>query len=173
MSRYLNIAYIKISFSTACYFLSYSCWSVSYMSRVCKFHNFFWQAQKTIQGLYLQALSIAIYGKFDLNVWVLFLAFCIWSVNCLTQQLILVGKLYQLSLWITEHILGISRNLTINLYLRVSSIAIYGNFYLCFFTISVFFGLVNCAKLFCKLSITFWKCQDTQSLFVIEILECI
>ena len=49
------------------YYLSYYCWSVTYISRVSKFHNFFWHAQKLGQGLYLRAFIIVIYGKFISN----------------------------------------------------------------------------------------------------------
>ena len=63
-----------------------------------------------------------------------------------------------------------SRSLSINLYLRPCSIAIYGKFYLyCLYHLRLFWS-VNCENLVCKLCITFWKCQDTQTLFI---LECI
>ena len=78
-----------------------------------------------------------------------------------------VSKLYELSLWIKEHTSEMSSNISINLYLRPCSIAIYGKFYLFYLT---FFWSVNCENLIYKLCITFWKCQDTQTLFI---LECI
>ena len=70
-----------------------------------------------------------------------------------------------MSLWIIEHISETSSNISINLYLRPGSIAIYGKFYLFYFT---FFWSVNCENLVHKLCITFWKCQDIQTLFILE-----
>ena len=35
-------------FSTVCYFLSHFCWSVNYVSRVSKFHNFFLTCSETV-----------------------------------------------------------------------------------------------------------------------------
>ena len=64
-----------------------------------------------------------------------------------------------------------SRSLSTNLYLRPGSIAIYGKFYLCpFVPFQTFFWSMNCTDLMYKLWTTFWKCQDTQTLFI---LECI
>ena len=63
-----------------------------------------------------------------------------------------------------------SSNVSITLYLRPCSIAIDGNFYLyCFYHLPFFWSL-NWENLVYKLWITFWKCQDTQTLFI---LECI
>ena len=68
VSRYTNIFYIGVYWvltwierlvSTVCYFLSYFFWSVNYMSRVSKFHNFFFfemlrnRVKMYISGLYL------------------------------------------------------------------------------------------------------------------------
>ena len=56
VSRYRNIVYIGVHlaliyiqrlFSPVCYFLSYYCWSVNYMSRVSKFHSFFLTCSET------------------------------------------------------------------------------------------------------------------------------
>ena len=64
---YLVLTWMERFFSTACYFLSYYCWSVNCMSRVNKFHNFFWHAEKLRPGVYLRAFSNVIYGKFSSN----------------------------------------------------------------------------------------------------------
>ena len=37
-----------------------------------------------------------------------------------------------------------------------------------FCTISDSLWSVNCTNLVCKLCITFWKCQDTQTLFILR-----
>ena len=106
----------------------------------------------------------------------LFKLFFIWSVNCSSHffsPFLLVSKLYELSLWVIELISEMSSNVSINLYSRPFSIAIYGKFCLCFLYYSDFFWSVNCTNLVCKLDITFWKCQDIQKLFILEILECI
>ena len=104
----------------------------------------------------------------------IFSFFFIWSFNCsghLFSLFLLASKLYELSLWIIEHILEVSRNVSINLYLRPFSIAIHGKFYLCFLYYFRLFWSVNCTNLVCKLGITFWKCPDTQILFILEIFE--
>ena len=96
-------------FSTVCYFLSHFCWSVNYMSRVSKFHIFFWHAQKLRQGVYLRDFSIAIYGNFNSNFPVLFLAF--FHLVCkflksLFSPFLLVSKLYELNLWFQRYLDG-------------------------------------------------------------------
>ena len=76
-----------------------------------------------------------------------------------------------MSLWIMEHTSEMSRNISINLYLRPCGIAIYGKFYLyCLYHLRLFCS-VNCENLVYKLCITFWKCQDTQTLFILECIQ--
>ena len=59
----------------------------------------------------------------------------------------------------------------INLYLRPCSIAIYGKLYLYYlYHFKLFFWSVNCENIVHKLCNTFWKCQHTQTLLI---LECI
>ena len=94
---YLVLAYIERSFSTVCYF----CWSVNCISRVSKFHNFFWHAWKLRQGLYLRAFNTVIYGKLNSNFLVLFFSF--FHKVCKLHEsffshFLLVSKLFQLSL---------------------------------------------------------------------------
>ena len=106
----------------------------------------------------------------------LFKLFFIWSVNWSSHffsPFLLVSKLYELSLWVIELISEMSSNVSVNLYSRPFSIAIYGKFYLCFLYYSDFFWSVNCTNLVWKLYIIFRKYQDIQILFILEILECI
>ena len=110
-----------------------------------------------------------------LTLWYIFSLFFIWSVNCSRegrfQLLLSVSKLYELSLWITEHISEMYSNVTINLYLRPCSIAIYGQFSLyCLYRFRLFFWSILRQNLAYKLCITFWKCQDIRTLFI---LKCI
>ena len=61
----------------------------------------------------------------------------------------------ELSFWIMEHTSEMSRNISINLYLRPCGIAIYGKFYsYCLYHLRLFCS-VNCENLVCKLCITF------------------
>ena len=167
VSRYKNVVYIgvylvltykKRVFSTVYYSLSYFIghqitWVESVNSIV-----FYWHAQRLRQGVYLSDFSIVIYGKFNSNFAVLILAF--FHLICkllksLFSPFLLVSKLYKLSLWVIELILEMSRNVSVNLYLRPFSIAIYGKFCLCFLYYSDFFWSVNCTNLVWKLDITF------------------
>ena len=62
-------------FSTVCYFLSHSCWSVNYVSRVNKFHNVFLTCSETEARVYLRDFSTVINGKLNSNFPALSLAF--------------------------------------------------------------------------------------------------
>ena len=128
--------------STVFYFLSYFGWSVNYMSQVSKFHKF--KFHKLRQGVYLKAFSIVIYGQFNSIFAVYFLSFFIWSVNCLCHffsSFLLMNKFYESSPQTKEHISEMSRNVSINLYLRPFCTAIYRRFYLCFTRFQIFSGL--------------------------------
>ena len=123
IGRYLVLTYIERFFSTVCCFFSYICWSVNCMSWVSKFSNFFWHIRKLRQDLYSRALILS----FMENSFLMpryFFCFFIWFVNCLRYFF----SHYELSLWIMEHISEMSRNVSINLYLRPCTIAIYGKF---------------------------------------------
>ena len=102
-----------------------------------------------------------------------FLAFFIWFVNCSMDfsATLSFSKLYKLSLWIIEHISEMFKNVSINLHLKPFSIAIFGKFYFYYlYHFRLFIWFANCKNLVYKLCITFWKCQDTQTLFI---LKCI
>ena len=123
--------------------------------------------------LYLRALSINFYEKFISSTFVLFLLLLsgLEIVQGTFSATLPASKLYELSLWIIEHILQMSRNVSINLYLKFCSIAIYGKFYLyCLCHLRDFSGLWIVKNLVYKVCITFWKCEDRQALFI---LECI
>ena len=70
-----------------------------------------------------------------------------------------------------------SRNVSINLYLRPFSFVIYGKFYLSFLYYSRLFWSVNFTKLVFKDTVqdqTGLKlCQAAQRLFILEVLVCI
>ena len=144
IGRYLVLTYIERFFSTVCCFFCYICWSVNCMSWVSKLNNFFLTYTETEARFIFEGFDIAL------------------SVT------LSVSKLYELSLWIIEHTSEMSCNVSINLYLRPCCIAIYGKFYLyCLYHLRLFWSL-NCENLVCKLSITFRKCQETQTLFILE-----
>ena len=150
--RYLVLTYIERFISTVCCFFSYTAWSVYCMSWVSKFNNFL-TCRETEGRFIFEGFNIVLYGKFK----ELFQPLC-QSVNWL-------------SLWIKYHTLDMSSTVSINLHLRPCTISIYGNFYLyCLYHLRLFFWSVNCENFVCKLCITSWKCQDTQTLFI---LECI
>ena len=96
---------------------------------------FFWHAQKLRQGVYLRDFSIVIYGKFNSNFPVLFLAF--FHLVCkFFKSLFYSLFVGQEIVWVEPLISEMSRSLNMNLYLRAFSIAIYLKFdlyYLCLF----------------------------------------
>ena len=95
------------------------------------FNSFFWPARKLRQDLYLRVLILSFMESPFPTVRYFFCFF--YKVSKLFKELsatLLVSKLYELSLWIVEHTPEMSSNVTINLYLRTCSIAIYGKFYL-------------------------------------------
>ena len=153
MSRYTNIVYIgrylvltyKERFiSTVCCFFSYICWSVNCMSWVRKFNNFFLTCTETEARFIFEGFNIVLYGKFISDSLILFSLFLsgLWIVQETFSATLSVSKLYELSLWIIEHTSEMSRNVSINLYLRPCSIAIYGKFYLyCLYHLRLFSGL--------------------------------
>ena len=120
-----------------------------------------------------KGFNIVLYGKFIPYSVILFSLFLsgLPIVQGIFSFTFSVSKLYELSLWILEHIWEMSSNVSIHSYLSPFGIAIYENFYLyCFLPSQTFFWSVNCKNLVYKLCITFWKCQNTQTLFI---LECI
>ena len=145
IGRYLVLTYIERFISTVCCFFSYICWSVNCMSWVSKFNNFFLTCTETEARFIFEGFNIALYGKFISNSPILSFLFFIWSVNCsrgFFRATLSVSKLYELSFWIIEHISEMSNKVSINLYLRPCSIAIYGKFYLhCLYHFRLFSGL--------------------------------
>ena len=93
---YLILTYIERSFLIVCYFLSYFCQSVNFMSSVSKFHNFFptcWEIEKWfIFEVFFQYCCL---WKFQFQFSSSFLAFLMWSVHCsshfLSQFLLLIN----------------------------------------------------------------------------------
>ena len=132
---YLALIWIERLFSTVCFFLSYFSWSVNYMSRVSKFHYFFLTCSETEARCIFKGFWYCHLWKVQYQFSNIFLA--LFHLVCqllksLFSPFLFVSKLYELSVWIIEHILEMSRNISINLYLRPFSIAIYGKFYSCF-----------------------------------------
>ena len=147
IGRCLVLTYIERFVSTVCCFFSYISWSVNCISGLSKLNNVFLTCTGTEARFIFESFIFALYGKVISNSPILFLLFYIWSVNCSSgffRAILSVSKLYELSLWIIEHISEISSNVRNNLYLRPCNIAIYGKFYLyCLFTISTMFVLFS------------------------------
>ena len=70
---YLVLAYKERIISFVCFFLSYFCWCWA---------RYFRQVRKLRQYSYSRAFGIVIYGKFNSNHTLFFIAFFMWSVNC-------------------------------------------------------------------------------------------
>ena len=117
------------------------------MSWVCKFHNFFWHAQKLRQDLYLSALSTVLYGKWFPTFWYLFSFFHMvcklfkdifhplcWSVNWMSW----VSKFHNF-FWHAQ-------KLRQHLYFSTLSIVLYGKWFPTFWYLFSFFQMVG--KLF-------------------------
>ena len=108
--------YRKIYFNSLVVF-NYICWSVNCMSWVSKLNNFFLTYTETEARFIFEGFDIAL------------------SVT------LSVSKLYELSLWIIEHILEMSSNVNINLYFRPCSNAIYEKFFLyCLYNFKIFWS---------------------------------
>ena len=168
IGRYLVLTYIERFISIVCCFFSYICWSVNCMSWVSKFNNFFLTCTENKARFIFEGFNILRYGKFISESLIIFLIFL--SGLLYFSVTLSVNKLYKWSLWIIEHTWEMSRNVSIDLYLRPCSIAIYGKFYLYYLYHLRLFWSVNWENPVCKLCITFWKCQDTQTLLI---LKCI
>ena len=135
--------YRKIYFNSLLVF-SYICWSVNCMSWVSKLNNFFLTCRETEARFIFEGFNIFLYGKFISDSPIRFLLFLssLWIVQGTFSATLSVSKLYELRLWIIEHISEMSSNLTINLYLRPCSIAIYEKFCLyCLYHLRHFSGL--------------------------------
>ena len=75
--------YIVKNFSTVFCFFSYICWSVNYMSWVSKFHKFFLTCSETEARFIFEGFKYCPLWKVNFQLSGTFLAFFIWSVNCL------------------------------------------------------------------------------------------
>ena len=140
VERYLVLTYIEKIFSTVCCFFSYICWSVDCMSWVSKFIT------ETEARFLFQGLKYCTLWKVDLQYSYTFFAFLsgLQIVQGTFLAFFSVSKLYELRLWIIEHILEMSSDVSINLYLRPCTIAIFGKFYLyCLYQFRLFWS-INC-----------------------------
>ena len=89
--------------------------------------------------------------------------FCFFYLVCkllkgLFAATLSVSELDELSLWIIEHTSEISSNVSINLYLRPCSIAVYGKFYLCcLYHLRLFSGLLMVKICSVNYILYFWR----------------
>ena len=146
IGRYLVLIYMERFFSTVCCIFSYICWSVSYISWVSKFNNFFLTCTETEGRFIFQGFNIVLYRKFISNSSIPFWLCFIWSVNCSRDFLETLCQSVNCMSSVYEDISEMSSNVSINLYLRPCSIAIYVKFYLYCFTISDFFLVCKLKK---------------------------
>ena len=142
------------------------------MSWVSKFNDFFLTCTETEAWFIFQGAQCCPLWKVHFQYFYTFLAFLsgLQIVQGTFSATLSVSKLHELNLWIIEHISEVSKNVSIILYLRTYIIAIYRKFYLyCLYHARLLWS-VNCKNLVYKLCITFWKCRNRQTLFI---LECI
>ena len=134
--------YRKIYFNSLLLF-SYICWSVNCMSWVRKFNNFILHVWKLMQDLYLRALILSFMESLFLTLQYFFCFFhLVYKFFKGLFQLLCQSANCMLSLWIIEHTSEMSSNVSINLDLRLCSIAIYGKFYFyCLYHLRLFSGL--------------------------------
>ena len=132
IGRYLVLTYIERCFSPVCCHFSYICWSANCLSWVGKFQNFFLTWMETERRIIFEGFNYCPLWKLNFQLSDTFLAFFVWALNCSRHFLVAltVNKLYKLNLWIIEHMPEMSRSVSINLYSRPWSIAIYGKYYL-------------------------------------------
>ena len=129
--------------STVFYFLSYFGWSVNYMSQVSKFHKFSLTCSETEARCIFEGFQYYHLWTVQFHFSSIFFSFFHLVCKLLRSlfQFLLISKFYELSPWIKKHISEMSRNVSINLYLRPFCIAIYRKFYLCFTLFQIFSGL--------------------------------
>ena len=131
IGRYLALTYIERFISTVCCLFSYICWSVNCMISVSKFNNLFLTCTEIKTRFIFDGFDNVLYGKFFSDSPILFLCFLsdLYIVQGNFSCTLSVSKLYERSLWMIEHNSEMSRNVSINLYLKPCSIFIYGKFY--------------------------------------------
>ena len=128
IERYLVLTYTKRFISTVCCFFSCIFWSINCMSWVSKFNNFFLTCKETEARYIFEGFNVALYEKFISDSLIPFSFFLssLQIVQGAFSAILSVSKLYELSL--IEHISEMSSNVSINLYLRPCTIAVYGKF---------------------------------------------
>ena len=113
VSRYTNIVYIGMYlvltemerlFSTVCYFFSHFCWSVNYISRVSKFHNFFLDIFRNWGKVYIWGILVlpcmeSLFPTFQYFFLAFFHLVCKLLNSIVNCSFLLVSKLYELKLW--------------------------------------------------------------------------
>ena len=164
MSRYTDIVYIgrylvltlERFISTVCCFFSYIYWSVNCMSRVSIFKKNFLTCTDTEARFIFEGFITAVYGKFISDSPIIFFTF--FYLVCK-----LFKGLFQPLCQLVNCMIESLNQITYLGYLQKVVFVV-------FVPSQTFFWSVNCENLICKLCVTFWKCQDTQALFI---LECI
>ena len=165
IGRYLALKYIERLISTTCCFFGDIRWSVKCTNWVSKLNNFFLTFKETAARFLFEGFNIIPYGKSISDSPIRFFFFFYLVCELFKGLLQSLFQPVDCMRCTSE----MSRNISINLYLR-RGIAIYGKFYLyCLYHLRLFCS-VDCGNLVCKLCITIWECQDTQTLFI---LECI
>ena len=129
---YLVQTEIERLFSTVYNFLSCFCWSVNYMSRV---HIFFSDMLRKLGKVCIWRLLILSFLESSIPAFQHIFSFFSSSLyNCSSHSfsaILKVSKLCVIIPWTIGHISQMSRNISIDLYLRSFSIAIYWKIYLC------------------------------------------
>ena len=121
-----------------------------------------------------RCFSIFIYGKFNSNFLVIFFATFFLLARKLLKwvfsHFLLVDNFYESSLSIMQHILEMSRGLSIILCLRSFRIANYGKFNPYWFQLFIlFFWSVIFTRLVCELYLLFETILDLKVLFILEV----
>ena len=142
------------------------------MNQVSKFYNFFLTWSETKARCIFEGFYYCHLWKVQYQLSSNFLAFFHQIFKLLQSNyspFFLVIKLYELSFWfqrcLESYALIWIWDLVVLPFMESSSSD------LC--VISDISWSVNCSNLVRNLCITFGKCQDTQSLFILEVLECI
>ena len=165
VSRYTSIAYIAVYliltcterlFSTACYFLSYVCWSVNCMSRVIKLHNCFLTCWETETRFILSFMETS-------NRTFSFFHVVCKLLKSILNHFLLVRILYELTLWFQR----CPEALALIYIWDLLDCHLWKNWFVCtysvwflFVPIQTFFWSVNCTSLVCKLCMLFQTILD-------------
>ena len=123
-------------FSTVCYFISHFCWSVNYMSRVSRFHNFLFEMLRNWGQVFIWGILVLSCMESSILMFQHFFSLFFYLVCKLFKSLFKSHFVGQKIVWVEPLISEMFRSLNMNLYLRAFSIAIYQKFdlyYLCLF----------------------------------------